>query len=530
MHEDEMGTPAQADEPQEGRSGLTRRRLIQRGALFAGATTVAAGLLAACGDDDDGGTTSDAAPGSSAAAPASSEAAPASSAEGGSSAEAPGSSAEAPASSAGGASSAPAISKPVTISLWTWAWPEADQGGDDYVAAFKEAEPNITLEIKKYPFPDYLTALRTGVPNGTAGEVLHLQTGSLLAQYAQFLQPLDELAARDWGGDWASGFFPAATKEIADSVPAGTPTLALPQQYSVGGVLFYNKALFEAAGLSAPPQTYDEWLAAVPKFEEAGMAPSIWGAKDQWPNTDWLIQFSSQWKPGIVEMAEKGEASFADDAIVQALNFMKGTLDQGIWNKSPFATAAFPDAYGLFQGGKAASAAAGSWGYPLMGAEPADKDAFGAMLWPALPGAPGTDTINGLASGAPTPGGPNAVRPWRTVNVAASVRSGLDAEKTEAAWRFVEFFCSEEGQKIAAGTFTPARPGVEIPGLSAEWTANNEWVNSLGDVAERREFTYSDTRTAIQDAIQNVCVNGADPAEELAKVDEAAAKAREDAA
>jgi ABC-type glycerol-3-phosphate transport system substrate-binding protein len=149
-----------------------------------------------------------------------------------------------------------------------------------------------------------------------------------------------------------------------------------------------------------------------------------------------------------------------------------------------------------------------------------------AFLWPHLPDAPSNDWLKSLPSGSPTTSGRSPVRPWRTVNVATAMRAKLSPEKAWAAWKFIEYWCGEAGQKTGALTWTPARSGIRPPGLSAQWQQAYDWQNSLAPFAERREFAYAATRTAIQTAIANVCVNGANPKSELAAVDAAAKAAR----
>ena len=47
---------------------------------------------------------------------------------------------------------------------------------------------------------------------------------------------------------------------------------------------WYNKALFEQAGITAPPATWDEYLAAVGKLKAAGITPLAIAGKDEWPS------------------------------------------------------------------------------------------------------------------------------------------------------------------------------------------------------------------------------------------------------
>ncbi|GAA4457446.1 hypothetical protein GCM10023170_053650 [Phytohabitans houttuyneae] len=460
---------------------FSRRTLLRASVLGAGALTTAP-LLAACGSDD-GGT----------AAPR----------------------------------SAPSLVKPsgtVTLTLWSWAWPEEPAAGK-LKAAFEAAVPEVKLEIKKFPFPDYETALRTAVPNGTSGDVLHLQTGSMIRQYAQFLSPVEDLAKQAYGEDWETQFLEGSVKEIRDSVPQGQPLVAMPQQYSIGGVLWVNRAVLAKAG-GQVPTSHEEFVRISRDLRGQGLVGATWGAKDNWPNTDFLVQFASQFKPGIVAAAEAGEASFTDDAIVAGLDYLKRTLADELWNKAPFATPAFPDAYDLFFNGKAGAASIGTWGVGALFAGPNRLRDWAACLWPKLPDAPDDNWLGSSVSGLPQASSTSAVRPWRTVNVASAMRGDLSPDKQWAAWKFIEWSCGEDGQKAGSATYTPARKGIRPDGLNAEWEKIYDWHNELGKGAERREFDYIETRKAIETAIAAVCVNNADPKAELQRVDAAAARAR----
>lgn len=351
-------------------------------------------------------------------------------------------------------SAAPSLIKPagtVTLNLWTWAWPE-EPLASRFTKAFETAHPEIKLNIKKFPFPDYETALRTAVPNGTAGDVLHLTTGSMLRQYSNFLEPLDGLAEQAYGADWSSQFLGGSVEEIQNSVPEGVGTLALPLQYSVGGVMWVNRAVLSKVGAGVP-KSYEEYLALSKALQGKGLIGATWGAKDNWPNTDYLVQFSSQFKPGAIAAAEAGEISFADESIVAGLDFMKRTLSDGLWNKAPFATTAFPDAYNFFLQDKAATAALGTWGTSFL-AEGTHMQDWAAFLWPKLPDAPSNNWLDGNPSGVPDGSSDSPVRPWRTVNIAMAMKQDLDNDKRYAASKFIEFWCSEEGQKVGSAQWT----------------------------------------------------------------------------
>jgi ABC-type glycerol-3-phosphate transport system substrate-binding protein len=423
------------------------------------------------------------------------------------------------------------LRKTVTITYWTWAWPPDPKQKAAAEAAFAKAEPSVALKVKQFAFPDYLVALRTGVPNKTAGEVLGLQTGSMGRTYHSFLLPLDRLAVRDLGGTNWDARFGSFVDECRTIDPAGKRLYALPHWASVGGVMWYNRGVLRFAGVEGIPRSYNELKAAAAKLRAKGIAPIAGGFKDKWPTTDYLIMFASQFKPGVVEAAELGKTSFTNTAIVKALAFFKQTIEDQIWEEGPFASTAFPGAYvDLFNRGKAAMVQAGTWYSGALTAgtfqvKGAMKD-WGVLLFPHIPGAPQNNWLGRLPSGMPVKGGPAPSHPWRTANTVLGIRKDISPEKQEAAWRFVRYMVSKKGQQANALWATPARDDVVIPGLTPKWRKIFAWHNQVGKAAERREFLFAETREALQTAIEDVCVNGADPVKALKTVDAAAARAR----
>ena len=50
---------------------------------------------------------------------------------------------------------------------------------------------------------------------------------------------------------------------------------------------WYNKDQFDKAGITAPPATWDEFLADVAELKDAGITPIALGGKDKWPGMFW---------------------------------------------------------------------------------------------------------------------------------------------------------------------------------------------------------------------------------------------------
>ncbi|MDR0283342.1 MAG: sugar ABC transporter substrate-binding protein [Propionibacteriaceae bacterium] len=167
----------------------------------------------------------------------------------------------------GGASSgASATSTPVTITYSNF----ISNGGNEanlaaIVSAFETANPGIKVEVKTLPYADYFTALQTDVAGGTTADVFDIE----YANYAAY-QANGVLAALE-GVDTA-----VYQKNLADAYATGGTQYALPSSFS-NVVLFYNKTLFDAAGVGYPTAswTWADEQAAAEKLTDT--AKGVWG-------------------------------------------------------------------------------------------------------------------------------------------------------------------------------------------------------------------------------------------------------------
>lgn len=136
---------------------------------------------------------------------------------------------------------------------------------DAIVAAFEEEHPDIQVEVQVLPYADYFTALQTAVAGGTVADVVDLNYDNFVTYAANgALAPL---------ADVPDGVY---APSLVDAFSYEGQQLGLPQQFS-NVVLFYNRSLFDAAGLDYPTDdwTWDDVRAAATALtdREAG----IWG-------------------------------------------------------------------------------------------------------------------------------------------------------------------------------------------------------------------------------------------------------------
>jgi len=171
-------------------------------------------------------------------------------------------------------------------------------------------------------------------------------------------------------------------------------------------VLWYNKALFEQAGVDpASMSTWDGFLAGVQTIKDAGITPLAIGAKDKWPAHFWwsklVVRLAGQ--EGF-EAAARGEGDgFAGEDFVKAGDYFLQLAALEPWQPG-FAAAAYGDASGYFGDGKAAMHLMGDWDYGVMKDNSASKqgipdDQLGILPFPTIEGGKGdpTDTLGGLS-------------------------------------------------------------------------------------------------------------------------------------
>lgn len=139
----------------------------------------------------------------------------------------------------------------VTISYGIW--DSAQQAGiERQIEAFKEVQPNITVEIQLTPWADYWTKLQTAVAGGEAFDVFWLNSANCpVYASAGALVPLDSAFEGESGLDRAN--YP---EQILDLYNYNGVQYGTPREYDTIA-LFYNKDLFDAAGIAYPDDTWD---------------------------------------------------------------------------------------------------------------------------------------------------------------------------------------------------------------------------------------------------------------------------------
>ncbi len=257
----------------------------------------------------------------------------------------------------GGARSAPASSASgegwpaeLTWIAWSagsqWLTPtyEAVAGG------FAERHPNSRLVVAPAGGP-FLEKIKTLVAAGTPPDVVDthqtqvrdLGPAGLVVDLAPFLK------RAPYPKDYV-GWEPYAWRAKQYGVPWAIQSTAL----------FYNKALFDAAGVTYPTAawTWDDFVAAAQRLVQPGADPSttVWGAGDQGgQNYQWQDAVMTAFGGGLLGQDHR-QVTATSPASLEALTFRAG------WGTRLRITPAQPGGIsGQFGTGRVAMATSGSW-------------------------------------------------------------------------------------------------------------------------------------------------------------------------
>jgi multiple sugar transport system substrate-binding protein len=170
----------------------------------------------------------------------------------------------------GSATSAPTGGESAVLRMWVHTNNAFIAGYEPLIAAYEALHPNVDIQLENFDYELYLQTLQTAMPAGEEADILQL-FGTWTSQYYERLAPVPPSVMTI---DQAKQTFYAAP--IGGYIVNDT-LYGMPQEFNMeyGGVLI-NKTMFEAAGLTYPPQwkTMDDVLADARKLvqtDEAGM-------------------------------------------------------------------------------------------------------------------------------------------------------------------------------------------------------------------------------------------------------------------
>lgn len=303
---------------------------------------------------------------------------------------------------------------PTEIVYLTWAGPEELKVMQTITKAFEEATPDVKVKINVPP-ENYWDKLQTMVAGGVAPDMFRMDYVYMAAWGSKGVPiPLDDYVQAE-----------IDKSKYYDRVFLGYQyqgkQLALPQDVN-SQVLFYNKRLFEEAGVDFPDETWKWDPETGGDFLEAARAltkDQQWGYSQDWywePIAPWIWENGGDWYN-----EDRTESTMSDPKTMGGIQFLADLLLKYQVSPTP-AQMAGRDAPTLFGTGNIAMYQSGRWMVPTF-------RAIEGLEWDV----------------AVLPEGP-AGR-WTTQGGTGSCISN-QSKHPDAAWKYAKWYLSEMAQKL----------------------------------------------------------------------------------
>jgi raffinose/stachyose/melibiose transport system substrate-binding protein len=256
-----------------------------------------------------------------------------------------------------GVSGTQAQQEPVTLVVWDQFYEETTNPGmEELVAAFEEANPNITIERQAYNFQDMHDVLRTALASGTGPDVFYYGGG------AGFLGPLVDAGlvmpledAYETQG-WNDYIFEWTKRDSTFDEHV----------YGIGNELefigvYYNMDIFEELGLEVPT-TYEEFIAVCDAVKEAGYIPIAFADGPGWPAYhQFSIMTNNLLGKDRIEEALFGEGRWDDPDVIRGIQMFFVDMNQAGYFIPETTAVSYEDGNALFYNGMAAMHMTGTW-------------------------------------------------------------------------------------------------------------------------------------------------------------------------
>ncbi|TXS54216.1 extracellular solute-binding protein [Streptomyces sp. t39] len=333
-----------------------------------------------------------------------------------------------------------------------------------------EKETGIKVKLEVVPWADLLNRILTATTSGQGPDVLNIgNTWSASLQSTGALLPWDAKNFEAIGGKDRFVESALGSTGVQAQEPAAVPL------YSMAYALYYNKKMFQDAGVEKPPATWDELVATGKKLTKDGKAAIGVEGSNLSNNIHQVFVLGKQ--HGADFFTPDGKADFTDDnavaAVKQYVDLMAahkivapGNAEYA-QNQSLSDFAKDKTAMVLWQTASATFKAQGM-----------NEDEWGVAPAPVLSGAPGADKqTNSMVAG---------------INMAVF----KNTKNLDGALKFVKFMTSDEEQKTlntAYGSIPPVKtaqqdPAFNTPALAVIRDTLATSASALPQVPEESQF------------------------------------------
>ncbi|MDR1449284.1 MAG: extracellular solute-binding protein [Propionibacteriaceae bacterium] len=258
------------------------------------------------------------------------------------------------------------------------------------VADYEAAHDGVKIDMQVYQSEDLRNKLKTALQSADAPDLFQQWGGGELR---------DQVEAgfvKDITSDVAAELAVIGSGNAAGWQVDGK-TYGLPFTLGIEGI-YYNKDLFEQAGITAVPTTLPELDAAIAKLKEAGITPISLGGQDSWPAGHWYYNFALRECSTATMTETGGSLDFSDPCWEKAASDLKAFAETEPFNDGWITTSAQQGAgssAGMLANTQVAMELTGIWESGVVGSLTPDQkvpEFLGWFPFPSISGGKGDPT------------------------------------------------------------------------------------------------------------------------------------------
>lgn len=236
------------------------------------------------------------------------------------------------------------------------------------VKQFESENPGVTVKFNVYDHESYKKSIRNWLTSASP-DVVFWYVGNRMRQFV----------APGLLEDVSTVYTPEVKAELGevatDLVTVDGKQYGVPYTDYQWGI-YYRKDLFEQAGVTDKPKTWDEFLAACEKIKASGLEPIVIGSKDLWPTAGWFDYLNLRLNGYEFHMElMAGKIPYTDPRVKALFEKWGELLDKGYFVKN-HASLSWQESQSLLYQGKAAMMLIGNFIVPNFPPEVKDSMDF----------------------------------------------------------------------------------------------------------------------------------------------------------
>lgn len=373
-----------------------------------------------------------------------------------------------------------------TITVWTVTQEETQSTAmADLIEQFEAENEGVKVVIEERATDEMKNAMRQTAGTDAGPDVYRYWEGYGLG--GELVEADVSLDLTDYYEEygWEERFTPAAMAGITQYDGFhGVPMIQAVE------ALYYNKTLFEEAGIADLPTTYDELVEVAQQLKDADITPIEFGGTVNWHVMrllDSLIETNCGAESGDELNTGDGDWS-TEPCVTEAFTELKKWGDNYL--NEGFMGISNDDSSQLFFSGQAAMALEGSWLNTQVVDNGMDPAEVGIMPFPTETG--------------------------RLYGFGEALYISKASDKADLAAKFIDFFTSDEAQTSVNSAWSPISPNVNVDPPASD-TLAPYWVDMLADstgLYVNNDQNFSTAVTGEYTRIQNAVLTGdIDPAD-----------------